>query len=90
MGYLDIGEFLNKYNFTHLLVSQYDALYNNLENSNYFILYENTATGYRLYARNDLFTEKERKRIIDDYNRVVEEAKKQAEEQAKAQQQKVN
>ena len=90
MGYLDTKEFLNKYNFTHLLVSNMDYLFGALEamdekDLNYFILYENTATGYRLYARNDLFTDKERKRIIEDYKKVVAQAQAEAEAQAKAQ-----
>ncbi len=84
MGFYDIKEFLNKYNFTHLLVHMSDMLYNNLEDSNYFILYENTETGYRLYARNDLFSDEERQRIIDDYNKTVAEAKARSEAEAKA------
>ena len=90
MGYYDIGEFLNKYKFTHLLVSNMDILYGVLDQADqdslgYFILYENSATGYRLYARNDLFTDAERKRIIEDYKRVVAEAQAEADAQAQAQ-----
>ena len=79
MGSYDVHSFLERYNFTHLLVHSSDKLYSNLEEEPYFILYENTSTGYRLYARNDLFTDEDRKRIIEDYQKVVEAAKKEAE-----------
>ena len=53
-------------------------LYNkiNTETDNYFILYDNTELGYRLYCRNDMFSDEERKKVIDSYNKVIEEAKK--------------
>ncbi len=79
MGYYSIDDFLEKYNFTHLLVRNSDILFNNLEGKNYFILYESTLTGYRLYARNDLFSDADRKRIIEDYNRVIKQAQEEAE-----------
>ena len=82
MGYYNIADFLEKYNFTHLLVRNSDILFNNLEDKNYFILYESTTTGYRLYARNDLFTDEDRLRIIDEYNKVIAQAQKEAEEKA--------
>lgn len=77
-GSLDAKEFIKKYNFTHLLVADTDYLYNkiNTETDNYFILYDNTELGYRLYCRNDMFSDEERKKVIDSYNKVIEEAKK--------------
>jgi len=78
MGYYSIDDFLEKYNFTHLLVRNSDILFNNLEGKNYFILYESTITGYRLYARNDLFSDKERQQIIDEYNKVIKQAQEEA------------
>lgn len=65
----DVDEFLKKYNFTHLLVGPGDRLYSDINNynSNYFILYEDPINGYRLYARNDLYSEKERKQYTKNY-----------------------
>lgn len=41
-GNVDIDKFLEKYNFTHLLVNRGDALYDYLiDNDNYIIIYEN-------------------------------------------------
>ena len=84
MGYMDVKSFLEKYNFTHLLVRNNDFLFNNLEGTNYFILYESTSTGYRLYARNDLFTDEERNRIIDEYNKTIAAAKESNNSENKA------
>lgn len=75
-GQIDIEEFLEKYNFTHLLIHATDRLASQFEYENYFVIYESTDEGYRLYARNDLFTDKDRKDIIDAYTK----AKKEAEE----------
>lgn len=74
-GKLVVKEFLDKYSFTHLLVKDNDYLYSRLVDSNYFILYENTKEGYRLYARKDLFTDSQRKKITDAYNNAIEAAK---------------
>lgn len=75
-GNLDAHEFLEKYNFTHLLVAKDDWLYNriNTTKENYFVLYENTDKGYRLYARNDTFSDNEREKIVNEYTKVVDEA----------------
>lgn len=77
-GSLDVHKFLEKYNFTHLLVATDDYLYSHIDTDidNYFVLYENTNKGYRLYSRNDLFDKEEREKIIKQYNSVVDEAKK--------------
>lgn len=77
-GDLSISEFLNKYNFTHLLVQSTDYLYNRLSDSNYFIYYENTKTGYRLFVRNDMVDADERERIIDSYSKAITNAKENA------------
>ena len=75
-GNLDAHEFLEKYNFTHLLVAKDDWLYNRIDTTkeNYFVLYENTDKGYRLYARNDTFSDEEREKIVNEYTKVVDEA----------------
>jgi hypothetical protein len=75
-GNLDAHEFLEKYDFTHLLVAKDDWLYNRIDTTkeNYFVLYENTDKGYRLYARNDTFSDEEREKIVYEYTKVVDEA----------------
>ena len=48
-----VNNFLNKYNFTHLLVSASDFIYANLEDeeSDYLLIYEDPKNYYRLYAK---------------------------------------
>ena len=53
-GNLDVSEFLEEYNFTHLIVENGDYLYNNMEGQeNYEIYYEQGAS-LRLYIRKDI------------------------------------
>lgn len=80
-GSINVKEFIKKYNFTHMLVATDDVIYNNIDTSKdgYFVLYENTREGYRLYCRNDLFEDKERERIIKEYEDIVAKAKENAE-----------
>lgn len=78
-GTSSIEKFINKYKFTHLLVQNTDKLYNGLQgNENYFVYYENTNTGYRLYVRNDQVSDDEREAIIKSYNDAIEKAKEEA------------
>lgn len=71
---LDISSFIEKYNFEILLVGTGDKLYNKMEeNENYFIIYDNTLKGYRIYARNDLYSDEKRQEIIDSYNKEINE-----------------
>lgn len=79
-GQLDTSEFLEKYKFSLLLVSQSDYLYNNLEEiENYFVIFEDTKSKYRIYARDDLFTKEEKESITKKYTAAVEKAKAEAE-----------
>lgn len=78
-GKLNLHEFLEKYKFSLLLVNNKDYIYNHItDEENYFIIYDNTKTTYRLYARNDLFTEEERKDIINRYSDAVNKAKEKS------------
>ena len=80
---LNVEDFLKKYNFTHLLVQNTDVLFNNsFVKEKYFVIYENTKTGYRLYMRSDLLSEEERKKIEEEYNNAVDKAKEEAENKA--------
>ena len=81
---LDVESFISKYNFTHLLVQNSDVLYNNsYVQDKYFIIYENTKTGYRLYMRDDLLTDEERKEAEKQYTDAVDKAKEEAEKKDK-------
>lgn len=83
-GNIAISDFIKKYNFTHLFIQDSDILYNSMSNEeNYFVYYENTQTGYRLYVRNDLVDPDERQKIIDAYNEAVQNAIKDAENKNK-------
>lgn len=83
-GLLDLGTFLKNYNFTHLLVDSGDYMYNRItDDINYFIIYEDSKKGYRLFARNDLYSYSERQEIINNYNNAVNDAKQEAENKTK-------
>lgn len=72
---ISVSSFLKKYNFTHLFVQDSDILWNQMSSQdNYFVYYENTNLGYRLYARNDMVPDDEREKIIESYNAAVKEA----------------
>lgn len=78
-GELKVDKFLEKYNFSFILVSQSDYLYNNLSDiKTYFIIFEDTENKYRLYAQNDLFEDDEREKLINDYNDALDKAIKKA------------
>ena len=73
---IDKSEFLKKYNFEVMLLHNGDTLYNEMLNhDNYFIIYDNTKIGYRVYARSDMFTDEKRQEIIDTYNKIIEQQK---------------
>ncbi len=81
---ISIKEFIEKYNFTHLLVQNTDVLYNSADvQDKYFIIYENSKLGYRLFMRNDLLTDEEREKVINEYNSAVDKAKEEAENKTK-------
>ncbi|NMA50919.1 MAG: hypothetical protein GX951_03605 [Mollicutes bacterium] len=80
-GQLDYQEFIKKYDFTHILVDTSDALFYNIDNEKYIIIYEEGRVGVRLYARRDLFTVEEIKIIEEQY----EASLKNAEEMTKVQ-----
>ena len=64
---IDLDKFLDKYNFTHLLIQPNHFLYQITNSShNYFIVYEDPNNGFRLYARNDLYSDEE-KELLKDY-----------------------
>lgn len=66
---ITIQEFLDKYNFTHLLIQPNHFLYQITNSShNYFIVYEDPNNGFRLYARNDLYSDEERESYIKSYS----------------------
>lgn len=78
-GLLDVTEFIEKYDFTHLLIASHDYLYDKITSDmNYFVIYEDTTAGYRLYSRNDLYSDKERNEIIKSYNEAIQNAMNQA------------
>ncbi len=76
---ISVADFLEKYNFTHLLVQNSDVLYDNVAvQSKYFVIYENSKAGYRLYMRNDLLSDEERKEVEKQYDSAVDKAKEEA------------
>ena len=78
-GRLDVSEFLKKYNFSYLLVAYTDYLYSKMpDENNYFVLYNNSKNKYILYARNDLFNDEEREKIVNAYNEALEKAKEKS------------
>lgn len=79
-GNIPVKDFLEKYNFTHLLVKNSDILYNNITDEKYLIIYDNTENGYRLYVNSDILTESQKESIQKQYNTVLEAAKEKASE----------
>lgn len=56
-GYIEFDDFVEKYNFSHLLVSESEIFYDDVENfENYSLFYEGEISKderYRIYVRND-------------------------------------
>lgn len=78
-GQLNTHEFISKYNFAYMLIEKNDYLYSRMtDETNYFVFYDNTKLGFRLYIRNDLFSDEERAKIIESYNKIVAEAEAKA------------
>ena len=81
-GTIKAQEFIEKYNFDFMVVAYNDALVNYLQKedaeTNYFVIYDNFETKYRVYARNDLYDDNERNEIISNYTQAVNIAKEKS------------
>lgn len=71
---IDKQDFLDKYKFDILLVHKTDTLYAEMVNlDGYFIVYDNTKYGYRIYIKNEMYDDEKRQQIIDSYNKAINE-----------------
>ena len=66
-GKIELKDFLNKYNFDFLLVDLTDRLYNDMDLENYFVIYDDLSTGYKVYARNGIVTDEFRIMLMEEY-----------------------
>ena len=64
---IELKDFLNKYNFDFLLVDITDRLYNDMDLENYFVIYDDLSTGYKVYARNGIVSDEFRIMIMEEY-----------------------
>jgi len=77
---LNKQEFLDKYDFDILLISDKDKLYNTIASlEGYFIVYDSYEFGYRIYLNNNLYPEEKRQEIIEAYQKDLEEKQKDTE-----------
>ena len=65
-GQLNLLNFIQKYNFTHILTDATDILFNVIPD-NYIVIYESADYGMRLLARKDLFTREQIEEIERQY-----------------------
>jgi len=66
----DKASFIKKYNFDVMLIANTDSLYNEMYNiDGYFVIYDKD--GYRVYAKNEAFTDEKRQEIINSYNEAL-------------------
>lgn len=72
-GQIDINEFLKKYNFDFLFLRFGERLYNEDKIDNYFVIYDDISTGYKVYARNDITSDEIRKMVIKEYEKSKQE-----------------
>ena len=86
-GKIDRDEFLQKYNFDFLLVDMSDRLYNDMDMDNYFVIYDDLSTRYKVYARNTIVSDELRIMLMEEYAKQMikrqEEIQKQLDEQNK-------
>ena len=84
-GKLDINKFLEKYNFTHLLLDQSDILYYSVDGENigkgYILMHQDNNMGVRLLARKDQFTDEQLKMIEQQYQESLKALVEQSQEQ---------
>ena len=68
-GEIDIDEFTEKYNFDFIFIRKKDRLYKEESINNYFIIYDDAETGYKVYARNNIIDDDVRELIIEEYEK---------------------